>query len=394
MRHASALDISPVAKTEDVAAWAAASDIGRTRVVLLQTQAEAAGAQEISRILGHGLEARGYDAHHVFCFRRTAAFDDQPNTFFCSTQRPTGILTLVGMFIALVRHLQFVRPDAVLCFQHYGNIVGTVAARLAGVRVIVTNRTSAKSLVPKWAQWIDLMLGCAGLFKRVVVNSKAVEEEYRGYPHRYLSRVARIDHGFAAKTTDVDSGEARKTLGLPADVTLLGSVARLHPGKNLAAAMRMLLLDQGWHLAIAGQGAERVRLWSLARSLGVTDRVHFVGELSPDQVCMFLRSLDVFVFPTLAETFGLAVVEAAQAGVPVVANDLDVLREVLAVDGRPCALFVDANDPNAFADAVRKLLTDKDLSETLSSRGRELSQKYSLDAMVDQYTALIENELP
>ena len=47
----------------------------RRRIVLVQTQAEGAGAQEITRILGQGLTARGYDVHHVFFFRRTAAFD-------------------------------------------------------------------------------------------------------------------------------------------------------------------------------------------------------------------------------------------------------------------------------------------------------------------------------
>jgi glycosyltransferase involved in cell wall biosynthesis len=362
--------------------------------VLLQTQAEAAGAQEISRILGQGLEAKGYDVHHVFFFRRTAAFDHQPNAFFCAPERPTGLLGLMRMSIALVRHLKALHPDAVLCFQHYGNIVGAVAAKLAGIEMVVANRTSAKSLVPRWAQWTDLLFGCTGLFKRVVVNSKAVEEEYSGYPRGYRSQMVRIEHGFATKTSSLSRAEARRSLDLPADAIILGSVARLHPGKNLAAAIRLLPFDRDWHLALAGQGAEREQLLRLATDLGVADHVHFVGELSPDRISAFLRALDVFVFPTLAETFGLAAVEAAQAGVPVIANDLTVLREVLAVDGKPCALFVDAADAGTFADAVQRLLADKDLAMVLSARGRNLSKRYSLDAMVDQYAALIEGALP
>ena len=121
----------------------------------------------------------------------------------------------------------------------------------------------------------------------------------------------------------------------------------------------------------------------------MADRVHFVGELTPEQVGIFLRALDVFVFPSLAESFGLAPVEAAQAGIPVVANDLEVLREVLAVKGEPCALFVDVGDTCAFATAIRSLLTDKELSAALSARGRELSQRYSLETMVDRFAALI-----
>jgi len=387
----SALDTRPRVRTDDVVSRNEGSVARRPRVVLVQTQAEGAGAQEISRILGHGLQAKGYDVHYVFFFRRTAAFDQQPNTFFCSLQRPTGIVTLARMFAALVRHIGDLRPDAVLCFQHYGNILGTLAAWLAGARVVITNRTSAKSLVPRWARLIDLMLGSVGLFRATVVNSKAIEDEYRDYPRRYRLRVHRIDHGFEAKRTSLNQRAAREILGLPTSATLLGCVARLHPGKNLSAAIRLLLIERDWHLAFAGQGPARDDLANLAKSLGVADRVHFVGELMPDQVGIFLRSLDVFVFPSLAESFGLAPVEAAQAGIPVVANDLDVLREVLAVKGKPCALFVDVEDPCRFAAAVRTLLADKELTATLSTRGMELAQRYSLEAMVDRFAVLIES---
>src|SRR5262249_59469648 len=80
----------------------------------------------------------------------------------------------------------------------------------------------------------------------------------------------------------------------------------------------------------------------------------------------------------------------AQAGVPVVANDIDVLRETLAVGGRPCALFVNANDTGAFATAVQRLVEDRQLAAALASRGTQLSQRYSLGAMVERYAGLIE----
>jgi glycosyltransferase involved in cell wall biosynthesis len=359
------------------------------RVVLMQTQAEAAGAQEISRLLGHRLTARGHDVHSIFFFRRTAAFDHEPNTFFCAWQRPSGALTLVKMLLALNRHLRQLRPDVVLCFQHYGIIIGTLAAYLAGGRAIVANRTSAKSLIRWWIRAIDLAFGLIGLFDKVVVNSASVEHEYGGYPRRYRDRVVRVDHGFEPKTTALTRFGARKLLDLPIGVTMLGSVGRLHPGKNLTAAIR-LLVGRDWHLALAGQGAERADLVAFATSLGVVDRVHFVGELPPDQIGAFLRSLDVFVFPSVAETFGLAAVEAAEAGVPVVANDLDVLRETLTVDSCPCAVFVDVSDPKAFAAAVQRLLDDRDLVAALGARSTQLSRRYSLEAMAERYAGVIE----
>jgi glycosyltransferase involved in cell wall biosynthesis len=388
------LRVLPQGQTrEETGEARAPSTLRGKRVVLLQTQAEAAGAQEIARILGQGLSRHGYDVHSVFFFRRTAAYDDLSNTFYCALDRPGGPLHLARMFVGLVRHLRALQPDAVLCFQHYGILLGSVAAYLAGARTVVANRTSAKSLVPWPFRWLDLLFGSIGLFRTVVVNSEAVEREYDAYPSRYRARLIRIDHGFEAKTTALSRQEARQALGIPVDAVLLGCVARLHPGKNLAAAIR-LLAGRNWHLALAGQGAARADLSALAAALGVADRVHFVGEMPPDRIGTFLRSLDVFVFPSLAETFGLAPVEAAQAGVPVVANDLEVLRETLSVGEKPCALFVDAGNTQAFAEAVEKVLEDRDLRARLCALGKELSRRYSLDTMVQQYAAMVEAIVP
>src|SRR5262245_10280693 len=378
----------------DAGAGAAAApdpraDAAGARVVLLQTQAEAAGAQEIARMLGCGLTARGYDVHYGFFFRRTAAYDAQPRTFFCARERPTSPWHLVRMFLTLVRHLRELRPDAVLCFQHYGNVVGTLAARCAGVRTVIANRNSVQSVVPRWLDAIDLILGVIGWFSAVVVNSGAVEREYSKHPRRYRRRLLRIDHGFERKATVLSRDHARRVFGLPADAVLLGDVARFHPSKNLTAAIR-LLPGRDWHLALAGQGAQREQLIGFARSLGVLDRLHLVGELPPSRIGDFLGALDAFVFPSLAETFGLAVVEAAQAGVPVVVNDLEVLREVLSVDSAPCALFVDVSNTEAFAGAVQRIIKDPDLSSQLRSRAAKLTSRYSLGAMVRRYADLIE----
>jgi len=385
------------ARDPDVAARLAPRQetaIGRkARIVLVQTQAEGAGAQEISRILGRGLEARGYEVHHVFFYRKTAAFDDQPNTFFCTRERPGGPVSIGRMFVTFVRHLSKLRPSVVVCFQLYGCIIGALGARAAGIAAVVANRsTSMQSFYrASWLRWLEFGLGFTAMFTRVVVNSKTMEDEYRRVPHRYRAHVVRIEHGFEPKTTKLNQDEARRVLGLPLGVTLLGDAARLHSVKNLAAAIQLLPSEPSWHLALAGQGPDRSRLVSLSKSLGVADRVHFLGELPPDRLGVFLKALDVFVFPSSVETFGLAVVEAAQAGIPVVANDFEVLREVLAWDGKPCALLVGVNDTKAFGEAVRRLLDDPKLRAMLCARGAELSRRFSLDAMTDRYATLIED---
>jgi glycosyltransferase involved in cell wall biosynthesis len=359
------------------------------RIVLMQTQAENAGAQEISRLLANDFSARGFDVRQLFFFRRTASFDADPKVLFCATKRPSGPISFPRFLFRLFTILRAVRPDVVVTFQHYGNVIGAPIARLAGVKRIVVNQVSAGAMMNSWIVGADALLGRFGAYDRIVVNSAHTADMFKAYPAAYRDRILRIDHGFEDKTARIGKAEARTQLGLPGDAPLLGCAARLHPLKQLDAAIAVLARLPQAHLALAGQGQDRSRLEALAQALGVSGRVHFLGEIAPEKIGIFLAALDCFVFPSGAETFGLAPVEAAQAGLPVVANGLDVLKDVLSVDGEPCALFVDVNDPAAFADAVGHVLDDPALAARLGTIGRRLKQRYPLSAMTDSYAQLI-----
>jgi glycosyltransferase involved in cell wall biosynthesis len=360
------------------------------RVALVQTQAENAGAQQISRLIAADLAARGHDVRQVFFFRRTASFDDDANATFCANQRPSGPLAFLRFLASLYRMMREIRPDAVVTFQHYGNVIGAPIARLAGVRRVIVNQVSAGAMMAPWVVAADRTLGSLGVYDRIVVNSDYTENMFAAYPAGYRRRMLRIDHGFEDKTAGIGKTEARAALGLPEGVKLLGCAARLHPLKQLDAALAILPLIPDAHLALAGQGEDRARLEALARELGVAARLHFLGELAPEAIGRFLAALDCFVFPSGAETFGLAPVEAAQVGLPVVANGLDVLKDVLSVAGEPCALFVDARDPAAFAAAVKCVLEDAALAARLGGVGRRLKGRYPLSAMTDAYADLIQ----
>jgi len=359
------------------------------RVALVQTQAENAGAQQISRLVAADLAARGYEVRQVFFFRRTAAFDAGRDVDFCAAQRPSGPFGLARLLYRLYRVLRDFGPDVVVTFQHYGNILGAPLARIAGVRSVIANQNSSGAMISRWVSAADRLLGRLGAYDRIIVNSDATAAAFARHPARYRDLILRIDHGFEDKTVGIGKREARAELGLPQGVPLLGCAARLHPLKQVDAAIAILPLLRDVHLALAGQGQDRSRLEGVARDLGVADRVHFLGELTPRGIGVFLAALDCFVFPSGAETFGLAPVEAAQVGLPVVANDLGVLREVLRVDGAPCAIFVDARDAPAFAEAVGRVLGDRALAAALGAVGRRLKGRYPLSAMTEGYARLV-----
>ncbi|QGM99089.1 glycosyltransferase family 4 protein [Methylocystis parvus] len=363
---------------------------GQKTVAIVQTQAENAGAQEIARQLAQGFEKHGWRTRQIFYFRRTESFDHDPNVFFCAKERPSSPIGVLKMLGELYKEFSREKPDVVVTLQHYGNVIAAPVARLAGKPVLIANQLTPSDLIPRPVAFADKILGSIGVYDHIVVNSAQTESDYRGYPNRYARRVKRIDHGFFDKSAPIGKGEARAKLGLPQDVVLLGCAARLHPTKQIDLAIRILSENKDQHLALAGQGKERAALDALVASLGVADRVHFLGELDTTGMGVFLSALDCFVFPSAMETFGLAPVEAAQAGLPVVVNDIEVLREVLAVGGEPSALFADARDTPAFAGSVRRILQDASLQERLTNAGRRLAERYPLDAMIEDYIRLTE----
>jgi len=369
------------------------------RIVFVQTQAIAAGAQEISRLLGDGLSKiqrdghPEFEIHHLFFYRISDVSDRWANVHFCIPESPRGPISFLAFLWKLVRMVRSIEPDVLLTFQHYGNVFGAPAGRLAGVPVIIANHVSAPATISPLTRFIDKALGLLGVYDVITVNSNETWRNYHEYPERYARRLVHVPHGFEDKSVDMGRQEARAAFGLPTGVCLLGSVARLHPLKQLDTAIAVLARRPSLHLALAGQGPDEQRLRAIAADLGVSNRVHFVGDLTPQQVGMFLAGLNVFVFPSAAETFGLAAVEAAQAGVPVIANDLPVLHEVLTVDGESCALFVNAHDVDDFAAKIDVVVGDHTKAARMISLGRKLASRYSVDSMVQAYAGLIRQSL-
>ena len=369
-----------------------------TRLLFIQTQAEAAGAQEITRLLAEQLSKPAisgqpeFEAHHLFLYRKTSGCDHFENAHFAADPRPQGISQNLAMLRRLSQLVRTIKPDVMLTFQHFGNVVAAPVGRLLGVPLIIANHVSPQATISRPVALVDKVLGIAGCYDEITVNSKATWLDYQGHPASYKRRLTYVPHGFADRTVSMTQQEARAKFGLPADVPIIGSVARLNAIKRIDLAIRLLPVMPDVHLALAGQGPEAPRLRALGAELRVSDRLHFAGEMPSSEIGAFLKSLDVFVFPTSGETFGLAPVEAAQAGIPVVSSDLSVMREVLQVRGEPCALFVDTTDTASFAKAVRAVLSDPLLRQRLSECGHRLREQHSLDAMVDGYRRLIRRQ--
>jgi glycosyltransferase involved in cell wall biosynthesis len=361
------------------------------KVVQVQTQATAAGAQRISDMVGEGLRARGHEVRTVFMYRLSDVYDADPYADFLLDHTPRNSFEQLRAVAALAGYMRRERPDAVLTFQHYGNLFGALAARLAGVRKIVANQSGAPhqgGLLGFLAK-VDRIMGSTGFYDANVVNSAWTAEQFAAYPPAYRRRLRRIDHGVPQGGPRLPKDAARARFGLPPGVPLIISTGRITRQKNQIVLLAALARLPEAHLAIAGIGAAESELRQAAMAQGVSGRLHLTGELAPEQIYPFLATGDLFAFPSLTETFGLSVVEAAIAGLPIVTNDLAVLREVLTDGGREAALFADATDAPSFAEAIARLLGDAGLAARLSEAGLDLARRYSPEAMCAGYDAVL-----
>ena len=183
---------------------------------------------------------------------------------------------------------------------------------------------------------------------------------------------------------------------------LILTVGGIEPRKGSDTLVRAvaLLRDGGLDPVLAVVGghsfqdyrAYRERVFSLLPELGLEPGrdIALLGTVADAELPSWYAAADVFAFPSTKEGWGLAVLEAMSAGLPVVASDLPVFREYLApgLD----ALLVPADSPAALAGALTSVLGDRQLAERLRAAGRTVAAKFTWDATAARhktiYTAL------
>jgi phosphatidyl-myo-inositol alpha-mannosyltransferase len=211
----------------------------------------------------------------------------------------------------------------------------------------------------------------------------------------FVRRVVRVPLEIVPNGVDVRafSDPGRPVEGLPAGPKILW-VNRLDPQKGFEIMLRafeQIASEVGEvHLLVAGDGRDRVLLRSLPGDL--RSRILRLGTVAHEALPRYHAAADVFVSPaTGQESFGIVLVEAMAAGVPVVASDIEGYREVVhdGVDG----LLVPPNDPNALAAAIRRVLSEPELAAALKAAGRSRAQAFSWQAVAPRLEAVYDRVL-
>lgn len=210
-----------------------------------------------------------------------------------------------------------------------------------------------------------------------------------------LADVRRFHPSVADRASVVHSGVDRPALDpgpLPHDPAVVLALGRLAPEKGIDVLLRaMTAVEPPTRLVVVGDGPERAGLSALATSLGLDDRVDWVGAVAPELVWDHLQRATVVAIPSRSDAFPRAAIEAAHLGRAVVATRIGGLVESV-LDGET-GLLVPPDDPPALAAALQRVLTAPALAAALGAAGRRHAERFSMvaavDAHLDRYAHLI-----
>jgi phosphatidylinositol alpha-mannosyltransferase len=273
------------------------------------------------------------------------------------------------------RELEAFRPDVVHVHEPFSPSTGMFAALAATVPVVATFHAYADRSFALAAFAPFLKRVWRRLSVRLAVSNAAAEFAGR----HFQGTVRVVPNGLDVRQFQ-DAEPARLT-GAPR----LLFVGRLEPRKGFRFAVRAfgILADEfpGAILVVAGDGPERRAVQELPPA--VSERVVMLGAVSQPDLPHYHAAVDVFLAPnTGGESFGIVLLEAMAAGLPVVASDIPGYREVVRheVEG----LLVPPRDPAALAAAVRRLLTDPDLAHRLGDAGRSRAERFAWPVVAEE----------
>lgn len=283
------------------------------------------------------------------------------------------------------------KPDIVHT-TNWGTIDAIIGAKLARVPSVVhaqhgwdisdvvKPRGRKKRIMKLLSYKVDKFIAVSDEIREWLVEDIGVKKD----------KVVLIDNGVdTGKFSPKDKDVIRRKLGYDTETVIIGTVGRLDPVKNqrslILAFKNLTEKYKNIGLMLIGDGPLRGELMRLTESLGISDRVLFLGER--EDVDELLNVMDIFVLPSIAEGMPKTVLEAMSTGLPVVASEVGAIPK-LVIHGET-GLLIPPSDENALIEAIEYYLLNPSKREVHGCAGRKrILERFSLNRMVQAYEEL------
>jgi glycosyltransferase involved in cell wall biosynthesis len=294
-----------------------------------------------------------------------------------SLYKPIHLLRDARAFCELLFALRRIKPDLIAAHTSKAGFLGRSAGRLLGIPSVFTphgwsivNRASGR--INRGYRILERIAGRLG--SSVITVSK--NEPVIGRTNRLApsGNIFAVYNGIADVTSQPDPRES--------NVPIILMIARFQKQKDHLTLLRALarLKEYSWHLQLVGGGPLLQEVSSFAGSLGILDRIAFMGERTDTQ--MLLANADIFVLSSHWEAFPISTVEAMRAGLPVIVSDVGGASE--AVIENSTGFVVPRMRDDLMAQSLAILLSDAALRERFGCNGRALYlHKFTLDPMIE-----------
>lgn len=359
------------------------------RIVHVVDSLEPGGLERVTCDLALAQSRKGHQVS-VFSLLRTSGFKDE---LLCA-----GIPVIEGnkarsLDFQLLRKLRRWVIEQRADVVHAHNFVPNYHAALACLGLtgmprpaqVCTVHDMGTRLAQRKLRW--LFLASLRRTQRVAMVGRRVHQRFVEDGLVAADRATTVLNGIPVNrfTTAASSKlAARQALGVPTSATLIGCVGRLVPLKNhhrmIDVFAELRTTHPGVHLAIVGDGERRLALRDQIAKLGLQDDVTLFGH--HPNVSQVLPAFDIFALPSQTEGLSIALLEACASELAIVATAVGGNPEIIQ-DGQT-GLLVPADDNQALAQAVRRLLDDPTLRQTLGRRAREWVATHASDDALEQ----------
>lgn len=330
-------------------------------VALIATLGEQGGVQQFLLGFAHYLAKEGYpvtistgDGHWL---PEHAKQEGIPSHTFRHLGRAINPFRDMLALVELTRWLQKERPQVVHLNSAKAGIIGSIAARLAGIPRIIYRIGGWTFLEPmsSWRRMAYLLAErvTAPLKDVIICVHEGDAEIAKQQNIKPRERILCVPNGVDVeqlKAKLLSKEEARAALTLPTDDFVFGTVANFYPVKGLSKYVldckEVCEKQPRATFAIIGDGPERGKIEEAIRSTGFADRFHLVG--AKEHASRYLNAFDIFVLPSLKEGMSWALLEAVAAGIPCIATDVGAAKTILQGSG----LLVPVDQNGAMTEAL------------------------------------------